>query len=719
MKQIIQDMANKVTRVVEVPVPKPGTGMALVKTAASIVSAGTERMTVQFAEKSLLNKALSRPDLVRQTIQKAQKDGLLSTYQAVKNRLDQFLLLGYSSAGIIVEVGEGLSGYHIGDRVACAGGGYAVHAEYAVVPQNLLTRLPDSVDFESGAYATLGAIALHAFRLGGAQIGEHVAVIGLGLLGLIACQIAEAAGCSVMGTDLSADRVNFAKKLGLNAVLRNELPEMAPKETNGIGFDTILICASTESSDPVELAGEIARDRAMIVALGAVGLTIPRKMYYEKELSFIVSRSYGPGRYDPSYEEQAEDYPISYVRWTEGRNLEGFVDLLSTGRVMVEPLTTHRFPIEEAAEAYEMVKKYTEGVLGVLITYRPDDEKRSRKIFLREATGLVKDGLTIGVFGAGNFASSVMLPILEDSRDTGLSGIVTESGISAQHAAAKFGFSYASSDENEVLEDEGINAVVILTRHHLHAHQIISSLGAGKHVFCEKPLALNQTELDQILDAYQASDGLLMVGFNRRFSTFAQQLKSFLGSVPSPLVLHYRINAGSLPASHWLLDPKIGGGRIIGECCHFLDLLTFLNGSLPIRVHTVGVGEAEGSTEENVTISIGFANGSIGTVTYTSMGDTRFPKERLEVFGGGRAAVLDNFRSLQLVSGGRSVVKRSRLRQDKGHQAEWDVFRHAVLGGGPPPIPIVELAAVTTACFAAVDSLHISEPVEITSFRSE
>lgn len=719
MKQIIQDMANKVTRVVEVPVPKPGTGMALVKTAASIVSAGTERMTVQFAEKSLLNKALSRPDLVRQTIQKAQKDGLLSTYQAVKNRLDQFLLLGYSSAGIIVEVGEGLSGYHIGDRVACAGGGYAVHAEYAVVPQNLLTRLPDSVDFESGAYATLGAIALHAFRLGGAQIGEHVAVIGLGLLGLIACQIAEAAGCSVMGTDLSADRVNFAKKLGLNAVLRNELPEMAPKETNGIGFDTILICASTESSDPVELAGEIARDRAMIVALGAVGLTIPRKMYYEKELSFIVSRSYGPGRYDPSYEEQAEDYPISYVRWTEGRNLEGFVDLLSTGRVMVEPLTTHRFPIEEAAEAYEMVKKYTEGVLGVLITYRPDDEKRSRKIFLREATGLVKDGLTIGVFGAGNFASSVMLPILEDSRDTGLSGIVTESGTSAQHAAAKFGFSYASSDENEVLEDEGINAVVILTRHHLHAHQIISSLGAGKHVFCEKPLALNQTELDQILDAYQASDGLLMVGFNRRFSTFAQQLKSFLGSVPSPLVLHYRINAGSLPASHWLLDPKIGGGRIIGECCHFLDLLTFLNGSLPIRVHTVGVGEAEGSTEENVTISIGFANGSIGTVTYTSMGDTRFPKERLEVFGGGRAAVLDNFRSLQLVSGGRSVVKRSRLRQDKGHQAEWDVFRHAVLGGGPPPIPIVELAAVTTACFAAVDSLHISEPVEITSFRSE
>jgi threonine dehydrogenase-like Zn-dependent dehydrogenase len=435
MKQIIQDIQNKETRVIDVPVPKPGPGMALVKTAASVVSAGTERMQVEFAEKNILDKARARPDLVRQTLQKVQKDGLANTYNAVKNRLDQPMPLGYSSAGTIIEVGEGLVGFKAGDRVVCAGGGYAVHAEYAVVPKHLLARLPDGVSFENGAYSTLGAIALHAYRLAELQIGEHVAVIGLGLLGIIVSQIARAGGCKVIGADLSAARVEFARRFGLSAVHRDEILDLTHHQTNGQGFDAILICASTSSNDPVELAGELARDRATVVALGAVGLEIPRSIYFEKELSFIVSRSYGPGRYDPGYEEGGADYPIGYVRWTEGRNLNAFVELLATDQVDVDALTTHRFPIEGAAGAYELIKSREDSTVGVLITYPSDKEDVTHRVLLKTSLVPAKSGLRIGVLGAGNFAISVMLPILRSSKRSELGGIVAGSGMKARNAA--------------------------------------------------------------------------------------------------------------------------------------------------------------------------------------------------------------------------------------------------------------------------------------------
>ena len=715
MKQLLQNLKNGKTEVIEVPIPTPGPGIALVRTAASLVSAGTERMLVEFAEKSLVGKAASRPDLVRQVLDKARREGILTTVEAAFNRLDQPMPLGYSSAGTIVEVGEGLEGFKVGQRVACAGGNYAVHAEYAVVPRNLFAPLPDNVDFESATFTTLGAIALQGFRLAEPQVGETVGVIGLGLLGLLAVGIAKSAGCRVFGADLDPKRVELARTLGAEAVTREAAEEGALAFSRGRGCDVVLICADTPSNDPVELAGTIARDRGRVVAVGAVGLEIPRRVYYAKELFFINSRSYGPGRYDPDYEEAGRDYPLGYVRWTEGRNLEAIVDLMAEGALDVSSLITHRFPIERAPQAYELITgKTEEPFLGVLLTYAENTAVKlsegKRVAFadknLRPSTA---DRVTLGVLGAGNFAGATMLPALEGVPAVDLVGIASASGVSATHAARKFGFTYATSNEEQIITDPDVNTVAVLTRHHLHARQVIAALEAGKHIFCEKPLALNEAELGEIEVALQqAPSNLLMVGFNRRFAALSMKLKEFLADRKEPLVTHYRVNAGYLPLDHWLHDPQQGGGRIIGEGCHFVDFLTFLVGEPPVDVVAQGMPDVGRYREDNVVLTFTFPDGSVGTLTYLANGDKALPKERVEVFSGGRVAILDDFRSLELVRGGRRKLMRSRLRQDKGHQAEWLAFARAIKAGGPPPIPYAHLLGVTRMTFAAVKKLRNS-----------
>jgi len=726
MKQLLQNIKTGKSTIEDVPVPTPREGQALVKVEASLVSAGTERMVVEFAEKSLVGKARSRPDLVKQVIDKARREGLINSAQATFNRLDQPMALGYSSAGTIVALGKNIGGFKIGQRVACAGGGYAVHAEYNVVPRNLLTLLPKNVDFESAAFTTLGAIALHGFRLAEPEIGENVAVIGMGLLGLLAAQIASAAGCNVLGIDVDPARIVLASSLGLRAVRRTEAVDTSVAFTANRGFDVILICADTPSNDPVELAGVLARDRARVVATGAVGLAFPRKVYYEKEISFINSRSYGPGRYDLNYEENGNDYPLGYVRWTEGRNFEAVVDLMAKGQVNVKPLITHRFPIEQATQAYEVITgKKKEPFLGVLLTYPESVEKLEsskvvkfnvqmlkRSALTGEAVSKGSNVVTLGVLGAGLFANSVLLPAIKKAGDIKLVGIASSGGLHAQHSGKKFGFQYATSNDDEIINDPNINTVAILTRHDSHAELVIKALKAGKHVFVEKPLAINSKQLEQINKLLISNlQSLLTVGFNRRFSPLAQHLHSLVSNLQEPKYIHYRVNAGLIPLNHWTQDPNIGGGRIIGEACHFVDFITFLIGAPPVSVTVHALPDNGKYREDNVSMTFTFPDGSIGIVDYLANGNKSFPKERVEVFSGGQIAVLDDFVSLQTVKDGKK--KEFKGAQNKGWVDEWKAVAKSIREGGEPPIPYEQLIGVTKSTFAAVESVRIGSKIDI------
>ncbi|MBI5842087.1 MAG: bi-domain-containing oxidoreductase [Chloroflexi bacterium] len=719
MKQLLQNIKTGQATIEEIPIPTPRAGQALVKVSASLVSAGTERMVVEFAEKSLVGKARSRPDLVKQVLDKAKREGVVNTMQAAFNRLDQPMALGYSTAGTIVALGPNMQGFKIGQRVACAGGGYATHAEYNIVPRNLLTPLPKKVDFESAAFTTLGAIALHGFRLAEPQIGENVAIIGLGLLGLLTIQLASAAGCNVLGIDLDPKRIALASSLGLEAVARQNAESASESFTANRGFDAVIICADTSSNDPIELAGVIARDRARVVATGAVGLSIPRKVYYEKEISFINSRSYGPGRYDANYEENGNDYPIGYIRWTEGRNFKAIVDLLSSRKLKVESLITHRFPIEEATTAYEVITgKKKEPFLGVLLTYSEENRKEERKIVFPTIGNRKSAVVNLGVLGAGLYANATLLPAIKKISDIELVGIASPGGLHAQHSGKKFGFQYATSSDNEILSDPNINTIAILTRHDSHADLVIKALKAGKHVFVEKPLAINEQELKKVIRTLtvdrrpktekdglpSAVHGLLIVGFNRRFSPLAQSLNSQISNLREPKYIHYRVNAGCLPFNHWTQDPNLGGGRIIGEACHFIDFITFLVGAAPVSVTAHALPDGGKYREDNVSMTFTFPDGSLGIVDYLANGDKSFPKERVEVFCGGQIAILDDFVSLVTVKDGKK--KEERRAQDKGWKNEMETFAKAIREGGQPPIPYEQLIGVTRSTFAVVASLR-------------
>jgi predicted dehydrogenase/NADPH:quinone reductase-like Zn-dependent oxidoreductase len=730
MKQVLQNARNGEVAVTEVPAPRLVPGSVLVRVGASLVSAGTERASAEFAGMSLFQKASARPDLVREVIAKARRDGVFSAVAAVRGRLDQPGALGYSCAGTVVAVGDGVAHLRVGERVACAGAGHAVHAELVTVPRLLVAGISDdsSLSFEEAAFSTVGAVALHGIRTAAVNLGDNVAVIGLGLLGQLTVQMLKAAGCRVLGLDIVPERADLALRMGADEVA-NSAPTFVAKcrqQTGGSGVDAVLITAETQSSNPANLAAEVARDRGVIVAVGTVGMELQRKRFYEKELDFRVSRSYGPGRYDAAYEQKGRDYPIGYVRWTETRNMHAVLRLMEEGKLDVKSLITHRFPIEQARQAYDLITSSPPSAfLGVLITYPERMEpQRELRLVAQSRLGESADSgeIKIGVLGAGSFALSTLLPALKHVKGVNRISVCSANGSHARHAAEKFGFQACSTDEKDIVSSDAVNAVLIATRHHLHSHQVSAAMQAGKHVFCEKPLCLTEAELGEIVRTHNAgarcSGPILLVGFNRRFSPMARRLKSFVDGLGEPLAMHYRVNAGRLPPDHWVCDPEQGGGRILGEVCHFIDFLYYLAGATPVEVQTRAVACSQPDCEDNVVVSLRFSNGSHGTISYLTSGDRAYSKERLEVFAGGAVAVLEDFRRLELVRGGRKQVFRSRFRRDKGHRAELSAFAAAIREGAESPIPFDEVVASTLATLCARHS-QISGgpvPVDVTGF---
>lgn len=732
MKQVLQHARTGDISVSEVPAPQLLPGCVLVRVVASVVSAGTERASAEFAGKSLLQKARARPDLVREVIGKIQRDGILSAVQAVRSRLDQPQAPGYSSAGTIIALGDGVTDLQPGDRVACAGAGFAVHAEVACVPRLLVAKIPTGVagsdtPFEEAAFATLGAVALHGIRTAEVKLGDQVAVIGLGLLGQLTVQLLNAAGCRVLGFDINPARAELAHQLGADvvAVSAEDFRRLCLERSQGTGVDSVLIAAETRSSDPVNLAGAIARDRAIVVAVGTVGIELERKSYYEKELDFRISRSYGPGRYDAAYEQKGRDYPIGYVRWTETRNMQAFLQLLAENKIRIGPLITHRFPIERAHNAYDLITgKLRDPFLGVVIQYSgAGDESGALQLVppppaaAHRNQATVTNEISIGLLGAGVFAAGTLVPAIKSSRGIILNGVCTATGAHAQHAVRKFGFRYCTTEVSRIVCDPDVNTVVVATRHYLHANQVLAALEQGKHVFCEKPLCLSENELRSIICAYQAiataESRRLMVGFNRRFAPMTARMKAFLAPIAEPLVLNYRINAGYLAPDHWVNDPDQGGGRIRGEVCHFVDTLMFLAGSPIIEVEARAVMNAGRYSGDNVLASIRFANGSEGTISYLASGDRSFSKERLEVFGGGTVVVLEDFRRLELARNGRTQIVRSRFRQDKGHRDEWAAFAASIQQRVGSAIPFEEIVCSTLATLRIHESVATCQPLKV------
>jgi predicted dehydrogenase/threonine dehydrogenase-like Zn-dependent dehydrogenase len=737
MKQLLQDARTGELSVAEVPAPQSLAGCVLVQVAASLVSAGTERASAEFAGKNLLAKAKARPDLVRDVLAKMRRDGLASTLQAVRSRLDQPQSIGYSSAGVVVAVGDGVADINVGDRVACAGAGYAVHAEFACVPRMLVAKIPEmtfrqeqaplprgEVSYEEAAFGTVGAICLHGIRTAEASLGDTAAVIGLGLLGQITVQLLKAAGCRVFGMDLVRQRADLAVASGAENACTSapEFGRLCFQKTNGRGVDSVLITAETPSSEPVNLAAELARDRAIVVAVGTVGMDLKRALYYGKELDFRVSRSYGPGRYDAAYEQKGRDYPIGQVRWTETRNLEAFLQFIADGKLNLPSLITHRFPIEQAPRAYDLITGDTgETFLAALITYAGAESSVTpnllEKISMR-AVATAPGSIGLGVLGAGSFAQNALLPGLKKIPGISWIGVCNATGPRSRNAAEKFGFSYCSNSEAEIFEDPKISAVLIATRHHLHARQTLAALRTGKAVFCEKPLCLNEDELAALVRvAWPTLHGkqmapLLMVGFNRRFAPMAVQLKQFLSQNHEPQAINYRVNAGYIPADHWVNDPEQGGGRILGEVCHFVDFLCFLADACPIEVQAQTVGNPGQYSMDNIVASLKFADGTLGTISYLANGDKAASKERVEVFGGGSVAILEDFRRLELVRNGRKHIARARWGQDKGHKAEMQAFADA-LQGKSPPIPLEQIVGSTLATLRLQNSCQTGQPLKV------
>jgi predicted dehydrogenase/threonine dehydrogenase-like Zn-dependent dehydrogenase len=626
-----------------------------------------------------------------------------------------------------------VTGFAAGDRVACAGTGYAAHAELLSVPQNLCVRLPDAVDFEGAAFATLGAVALQGVRLAEPTLGESVVVIGLGLLGQLAAQLLKANGCRVFGVDLDASKVELARRLGMDdgSAAGEGLKETILRWSRGRGADAVVITAATSSDEPVQLAGEVSRLKGRVVAVGLVGMNVPRQVYFERELTLRVSMSYGPGRYDPEYEERGHDYPLPYVRWTEGRNLEAFLDTVAAGRVQTSPLVTHRFPIEEAGRAYGLISGDAgEPYLAVLITYDAERElerhvtnKISDSEFeisnsadrRRDAKRAGAGRVRVGVIGAGNYARRMLLPHFKEGGVEFVS-IATASGVTARDVGRRYGFARFVSGADEVITDDGVNLVVIATRHDSHAELARRALARGLDVFVEKPLALNDEELDAVLEAARGSRGRLTVGFNRRFSPHGRAAREFFAERRAPLSILYRVNAGRVPRSSWTQDPREGGGRIVGQVCHFVDFMHFLTGSRVERVYAepVSSGDEQAVDSDSVFVTLKFADGSNGTIAHLAEGDAGMTKERVEIFGAGRAFVIEDFRSAFAYQNGRET--RTRLRaQDKGQREEVRAVCAALLEGRAAPIPLAELAATTRATFRIVESLRTGEPVKVMS----
>jgi polar amino acid transport system substrate-binding protein len=715
-------------KVSEVQAPAAGAGMVLVKNYFSVISAGTEKTSVDSRKSSLLQRAKSQPDEVRKVIDEVRKNGLTRTYKRIMSKLDSYAGLGYSTAGVVVAVEESVQDIEIGDRVACAGADYAFHSDVIAVPRNLVARIPEGVSMESAAYTTIAAIALQGVRQTAPLLGETIVVIGLGLLGQFTVQFLKANGCKVIGVDLDPLAVRMALRSGADVALHrydDPVASVVQSVSGGYGADAVIITAGTTSNDPVDLAGMLTRERGRVVIVGAASMNIPRGPYYMKEIEIRISRSYGPGRYDKQYEEEGLDYPIGYVRWTENRNMQAYLQLLAQGCINTDVLTTHRFSIDDALKAYELIEgQRTESYTGIVLAYDDMDDVELKTLSHDPSTspGPVispkRSSLAIGFIGAGSFASGFLLPHLKAMEDVTLESVCNRSGLTGADMRSKFGFRRSSTNPEDVLANDVIGTVFIATPHGQHAPFTFAALQSGKHVFVEKPLALNEAELspiESLLSSHPELSGKvhLMVGFNRRFAPLVMDMRAFFSEYREPSVVHYYVNAGFLPRDHWTQHPSLGGGRIIGEVCHFVDTIQYLTGALPQRISAECIASDDASVTnfDNVNITIRLSDGSVGVITYVANGDPSIPKERIVMSCGNATAVMDNFQNLTLARDGKQIRKKGD--GDKGHRNEVIAFMESIRKKSDSIISLESILATTRTTFRIIDALNKKEIVSL------
>lgn len=714
MKILGQRLSDGSVTVVDAPAPMITEGQVRVKAIYSAISAGTEGGKVIAGKMSLLEKAKSKPAQTKQVIDMAKAVGIKTTYLKVKSKLEGAQPLGYSLCGEVTEILGDVGDIKIGDLVACAGGG-ANHADEVVVSKNLVVKLPQGVDPKSAAFTTIASISLQGIRLAQPTLGESALVIGLGIVGQFAAQFLKASGCRVFGTDLDENQLQLAIDAGTidagGVSGRDSIESLVSEFTRGRGADMTIICAGTSSNQPVEFAGEVTRKKGRIVVVGAVNMNLPRESFFKKELSFAVSCSYGPGRYDPSYEEEGKDYPYPYVRWTEGRNMEAVLDGMARGEIDPRKYTTHVFPIQDSPDAYEIIAQKKESFCGMLIKYPDAERKTVNKVELIQSTKTISsDIIGIGVVGPGSFAQTALLPPLKSDKRIYFSSVCTRSGLTASDIGDRLGFRRAVGSIDEMLKDKETNAVVVATRHNTHAEAVLKSIGANKAVFVEKPLCIAKEELKEIVAKQKEKSTLVQVGFNRRFSKAAVAAKKFMGFSHPPLTMMYRISAGHIPKEHWTQTEE-GGGRILGEVCHFIDLLQFFADSNPVSVHAYNIDTTDQSivANDNTIISIKFADGSIGSIGYFAEGGKSMAKERCEIIGGNRSAVIDNFTKVEFYSKSRKKTKKF---SGKGHSEEMVEFVTA-LKTGTPAISMDSQIATTLASFAVLESLETGAAIKI------
>lgn len=698
MKQIIQDLSSGDTILEDIPAPLVKSGHVLIQTTRSLVSLGTERMLVEFGKSNLFQKAKQQPDKVKEVLNKIKTDGLKPTINAVFNKLGQPIPLGYCNVGKVIAIGKGVQEFSIGDRVSSNG----PHAEIVCVPKNLVVKIPDNVTDDEATFTVIGSIGLQGIRLVNPTFGETIIVVGLGLIGLITAQLLKANGCHVIGFDFDTKKVNIAKSLGIDAINPSDgIDQVAYvlNATNSIGADSVIITASNKSNDIISQSAKMSRKRGRIILVGVIGLDISRADFYEKELTFQVSCSYGPGRYDDNYEQKGEDYPLPFVRWTEKRNFEAILKAISNKTIVLEPLITEKIALTEYQQIYGNMSQNNS--IASLLIYPEQQVNLNRSIELSSNKIKSANGI-VGIIGAGNFTSAMILPCLKKT-PANLKFISSSSGLSGTTLAKKYKISNSTTDNSIILNDKDVDLVMITTRHNSHANLVIESLKSGKNVFVEKPLALNQVELDKVIEAYTLSGKTLTVGFNRRFAPLAIQMKKVLGSVNSPMNIIATMNAGFIPAKVWVHDMEIGGGRIIGEACHFIDLITYLSGSKVKAVCMNSMGIQSNENTDNASILLKYDNGTSAVINYFSNGSKAYSKERIEVYHQEKTLVMDNWRKLH--GFGFSSFNSSSSGQDKGHQNQFDLLLSSIQNGGDQIIPFDEIVNTTKASFAAIESL--------------
>lgn len=715
MKQVTQTMGKGEILVQDTPLPTLNDKFVLVKNSASVISAGTEKSKVDMGKMNLLQKAQARPDQVKQVLNKLKTEGFKKTLNTVKSRLSDPEPLGYSCSGEVVATGGLVEGLKPGDRVACGGAGYANHAEFVAVPKNLVVKIPSGVSNEEAAFTTVGAIAMQGLRLAEPMLGETYLVLGLGLIGQIMVQLLRANGCQVIATDLDPDLVKRAEEKG--AIGATHETESVCKAVNGgQGVDGVLVCAGTSSNQPIELCGQVTREKGKVVVVGAIKMDIPREDYFKKEISVVISRSYGPGRYDPFYEENGNDYPLGYVRFTEQRNMQAFLDLIADKKVNVKELVSHRFDVEEAAQAYDLIEgERKEPYLGILLSYSKADSDTTDSAIPRSGKK-VSGKFGVSFFGAGNYATASLLPVLKGFDALSFKGIATATGRSATNNSRQFGFEYCTDNVQDLLRDD-TQAVMITTRHDTHSRAVVTACQSDKHVYVEKPLALSVDELIDVKRSYtEHPDSTLMVGFNRRFAPATQSVLRHLESVKQPRMINIRVNAGVIEASHWIQDPEVGGGRIIGEACHFVDLAACLADSPVTQVSSSAIlgSQVSAKLADNVAITLEFENGSVANIVYSSQGSRGIAKERIEVFCAGKSALIDDFKQVTLFEPDGKKVQKSSSGQDKGQKAMLLAWIKAA-STGQNCVPSEVLFNSSLATILAVESISLGCKMPVSS----